>query len=417
MRRPTVALISIAVAITALATTGFGADWSQWRGPRGVGAADDGAVPLTWDAETNVVWKLALPGVSGATPIVAGDRVYLNVADDGKLFLWAVDRATGTLRWTRELDDRDETKRKGNMSSPSPVSDGERVWVMTGTGVLTAFDGEGGRLWRRDLQADYGDFGILHGYSSSPLLHDGTLFVQVLHGFHTDDPSYVMAIDAESGETRWRVERPTDAPREAPDAYTTPTLLQRADDTELVISGADYVTGHDLATGTELWRVGGLNPTANPIQRIVASPVVADQFLLVPSRVKPMLALDAGGDGAPALLWSTDHGPDVPTPVVTDEHVFVIQDRGIAFCLDRASGEVVWGPQRIHKDIYSASPVVAAGRLYATGESGTTTVLAAGAEFEVLAENPIDEYTLASLAIADGRIYLRTADHLYCLGG
>ncbi len=407
----------LALLFSFSASFAIAADWPHWRGPDRNGVSLDGAVPLRWDASSNVVWKLPLPGLSGATPILAGDRVFVHVAENGKLYLWSVALADGEVLWKRELDDRDEAKRKGNMSSPSPVTDGEQVWVMTGTGVLTALDFDGNRRWRRDLQADYGKFGILHGYSSSPLLHEGTLYVQVLHGFHTDDPSYVMAIDAATGETRWRVERPTDAPREAPDAYTTPALLHRAGGTELVVSGGDYVTGHDLGGGEELWRLGGLNPTRNPMQRIVASPIVDGDLILVPSRVKPMLAIEAPDSGPPTVRWSSDDGPDVPTPVVTDDYVFVVKDRGIVFCLDRRTGDVVWGPERIKPDTYSSSPVVAAGRLYATGESGTTTVLAAGAEFAVLAENSIDEYTLSSLAVADGRIYLRTADHLYCLGG
>ncbi len=319
------------------------------------------------------------------------------------------------MLWKRELDDRDEEKRKGNMSSPSPVTDGERVWAVTGTGVIKAFDFAGDEKWTRDLQAEYGKFGILHGYSSSPLLHDGALYVQVLHGFYTDDPSYVLAIDAATGATRWRIERPTDAPREAPDAYTTPALLERDTGAELVVSGADYVTGHDLATGKELWRVGGLNPTANPMQRIVASPVVSGDLILVPSRVKPMLALSAAEPGAPKVIWSSDDGPDVPTPVVTDDYVFVLKDRGILFCLDRHTGEVVWGPERVDTAVYSASPLVADGKLYVTSEEGTTTVLAAAPEFEVLAENIISENTLASQALSQNRLLLRTSDALYCL--
>jgi len=302
------------------------------------------------------------------------------------------------------------------MSSPSPVTDGARVWVMTGTGVLEAFDFAGTELWRRDLQQEYGPFGILHGYSSSPLLHDGSLYVQVLHGFYTDDPSYVMAINATTGDTHWRVERPTDAPREAPDAYTTPALLSRGDHHELVVSGGDYVTGHSLETGAEIWRLGGLNPTANPMQRIVASPIVSGEMILVPSRVRPMLALSTEADGPPRVVWSTDDGPDVPTPAVTDDDVFILRDRGVIVCLNRKTGETVWGPERIETATYSASPVVAAGRVYVTSEKGKTTVLSAGPEFEVLAENTLSGYTLSSIAVSDGQIFLRTADYLYCIG-
>ncbi len=408
------ALISLLILGPALASA---EDWPHWRGPGRSGVAP-GSAPLEWSSEKNVVWTLPLPELSGATPIVWGDRVFLNVADGERLELWSIDRRRGSVVWTRPLDDRNVEKRKGNMSSPSPVTDGQGVWVMTGTGVLKGFDFDGEALWSLDLQETYGPFGILHGYSSSPLLHDDSLYVQVLHGFHTDDPSYLMRIDKATGEVRWRVERPTDAPREAPDAYTTPALLEHDNGFEIVISGADYVTGHDPASGAEIWRVSGLNPSANPMQRIVASPVVVGSMIYVPSRVNPLLALDASGrvDGAePRVAWSTSRGPDVPTPVVTEDYVFILSDNGIVWCLDAASGDAVWGPERVESSTYSASPIVAAGKLYVTNEAGLTTVIEAGPEFRVLARSEVDEYTLSSLAVAGGQIFLRTADHLYCI--
>ncbi len=379
------------------------------------GSSTESGLPLEWDSSTHVAWKLPLPGVSGSTPIVWEDRVFLNVADGETLSLWAVDRADGAVLWRRTLDDRNESKRKGNLSSPSPVTDGASVWTMTGTGMLKAFDLAGRELWSRNLQRDYGPFGILHGYSSSPVLHDGRVIVQVLHGFHTDDPSYLLALDGATGETVWRVERPTDAPREAPDAYTTPALVRRGPGAEIVISGADYVTGHDPATGRELWRVAGLNPDKHPMYRVVASPIVAGDMLFVPSRVKPLLALDVGSDAgtAPARLWSFDRGPDVPSPVADGERLYLLRDNGVMFALDARSGEPLWGPERIADGDYSASPVIADGKIYATNEAGVTTVIAAADRFERLAESDVGEYTLSSLAIADGSLYLRTAKHLY----
>ena len=403
-------------ATTLLASPALADNWPHWRGPERLGSTTDEAA-IRWNAAENVRWKTSLPELSGSTPIVWENRVYLNVAQGEELSIWALDRSDGSVLWKRPLDSRNENKRKGNMSSPSPVTDGEGVWVMTGTGILKGFGLDGSELWSMDLQREFGPFGILHGYSSSPLLHGDSLYVQVLHGFHTDDPSYLMRIDKASGKIRWRVERPTDAPREAPDAYTTPGLLQVAGREEIVISGADYVTGHDPESGAELWRVPGLNPSANPMQRVVASPLIAGPMIFAPSRVNPLLALHAGTDtgSVPEVVWSTSRGPDVPTPALADNQLFILTDRGIVWNLNATTGEVLWGPERVHSSTYSASPVVAGGRLYVTNEAGLTTVLAAGPEFKVLAENDLDEYTLSSLAVADGQIFLRTADHLYCI--
>lgn len=411
-------LVSLAGALVFFGSVGWADNWPQWRGPQRTGVSKATDLPTQWSRDDNIAWKLSLPETSGATPIVWGDHVFLNVAQDKDLSLWAISRQDGRVLWQQHLDGRNVDKRKGNMSSPSPVTDGKTVWVMTGTGVLTAFDFQGNPLWKRDLQREYGEFGINHGYSSSPMLHDGVLFVQVLHGFLTDDPSYVLAINGANGENLWHVERPTDAPKEAPDAYTTPALWQLAGETAIVISGGDYVTGHDPASGREIWRVGGLNPTRNPMQRIVASPVVVGKRLFVPSRVNPLLALVAinGIDNEPQVEWSMDRGPDVPSPAVDDQFVYLLNDKGILWCLDASSGDVVWGPERIPSAIYSASPLVADGKLYATSEQGLTTVIKAGPQFEVLAENSIDEYTLASMAVAGSQIFLRTAEHLYCIG-
>src|SRR6185503_15042906 len=181
------------------------------------------------------------------------------------------------------------TERKQNMSTPSPVTDGQHVWIMTGTGILKAFDFAGGELWTRDIQKDYGRFGLNWGYASSPLLHQDSLYVQVLHGMKTDDPSYLLRIEKATGKTLWRVERPTRAIRESPDAYTTPALLRYGTSEEIVLTGGDVVTGHDLATGKELWRANGLNPYNDASYRIVASPVVFNGIVYAPSRERPLL--------------------------------------------------------------------------------------------------------------------------------
>ncbi len=176
-------------------------------------------------------------------PILWEETIFLNVAEAGDLHLWALDRKDGSLKWKKFLSGGDHRERKQNMSSPSPLTDGKTVWVMTGTGILKAFDFAGKELWSRDIQKDYGKFGLNWGYASSPLLHEGSLYVQVLHGMKTDDPSYLLRIDAANGKTLWRVERPTDAIRESPDSYTTPALLEYDGKKEIVVTGGDVVTG------------------------------------------------------------------------------------------------------------------------------------------------------------------------------
>jgi outer membrane protein assembly factor BamB len=394
-------------------------DWPQWRGPQLNGVSAEKDLPLRWSPTENVTWKLPLPAWSGSTPIISGETIFLNVADGDDLYLWAVERTRAEVLWKRRLSGGNVKMRKQNMSSPSPVTDGKTVYVMTGTGILKAFDFNGKELWGRDIQKDYGPFGLNWGYASSTLLHENALYVQVLHGMKTDDPSYVLRIDRGTGETVWRVERPTEAIMESPDSYTTPALLQYDGKTEIVITGGDCVTGHDPETGKELWRANGLNPDNDANYRIVASPVINGDIIYAPTRVRPLLALRAGGRGDVTTshrLWAFNQGPDVPTPVTDGKYLYLVNDRGVVWCLDARSGEEIYGQKRIPPGTYSSSPVLVDGKIYVTNEDGLTAVFKAGPEFEVLAENPLEDYTLSSPAVSDGQIFIRTAQHLYCIG-
>ena len=418
MRR---ALGSGIVAMAAAATLSA-ENWPQWRGPAMNGVSTEKGLPLKWSQTENIAWKVAMPGRSGSTPIIWGERIFLNIgtADGGgNLELWALDRGDGRVLWKRHIAGGNHIERKQNMSSPSPVTDGETVWVMTGVGVMKAFDFSGKELWARDIQKDYGQFGLNWGYGSSPLLHGDSLYVQVLHGMRTDDPSYLLRIDTATGKTRWRVERPTNARMESPDAYTTPALLQYNNATEIVLTGGDVVTGHDPVTGKELWRAEGLNPTDDPNFRIVASPVVFGDLIIAPTRERPMLVLKAGGRGNVTkshLLWTFDMGPDVPTPVTDGKHVYVINDRGIMACLEARTGREIYARQRLKPGTYSASPVLADGHLYITNEDGLTSVVKAGPEFQVVAENDFNDYTLSSPAVSNGQIFFRTTKYLWAIG-
>jgi outer membrane protein assembly factor BamB len=408
------------VSIVMLGVAPLAAEhWPQWRGPMLNGESAEKNLPVRWSTTDNITWKLAMPERSGSTPIVWGEHVFLNVGEGSSLALWAVDRTSGTVRWKRPLGGGNRRMMKQQMSSPSPVTDGKSVWVMTGTGVLKAFDFAGKELWGRDIQADYGRFGLQWGYASSPLLFEDALFVQVLHGMHTDDPSYLLRIDKSTGKTVWRVLRTTRARFESPDAYTTPALLRIGNSTEIVITGGDVVTGHDPATGRELWRADGLNPYNDGSYRIVASPIVHGDLLFAPSRERPLLALKPGGRGDVTkshVLWSFNNGPDVPTPVTDGMYLYSINDRGILYCLDARSGKVVYGPQRLRNATYSGSAVLADGKIYITDEDGVTTVFRSGPKFELLSENDLQDYTLSSPAVSDGQIFVRTASFIYAIG-
>jgi len=425
-------------------------NWPQWRSPNGNRVSRATNLPATWSLTENIVWKTPLPSWSAGTPIIWGDRVFVTspteVGSGGpsaaatparrgrggsggfgrdpggpKLLLICMTRKDGKQIWTRELDEGNELFNKQNSSSPSPVTDGKHVWVVTGTGAVTAFDMAGTQIWQHHLQREYGRFGLNWGYASSPLLYQGKLIVQVLHGTSTTDPSYIVAFDAATGKPLWRQERRTDAVSESPDAYTTPALLESAGTAQIVIAGGDYVTGHDPNTGKEIWRAGGLNPQKRPNYRIIASPLVVDGLIYACSRKEPVLAVRAGGQGditATHTVWKWEGlgGPDVPTPVCDGKYFYMVEDSGRVTCLDAKTGKLIWGPERTAQGTVSASPLLADGRLYVTNESGITTILAAGPEFKVLATNALDDsYTLSSLAVAGSQIFLRTGTHLYCI--
>jgi outer membrane protein assembly factor BamB len=238
-------LISAAVAVYAEDNADH---WPQWRGPHANGIAAATELPATWSRSENVIWATPLPAWAGSTPVVWGDRIYLispsksepkpegetEKAEDetssrrgrmrgprsdpggSELMLIALSRKDGSVLWQQQLDSGNRLFLKDNAASPSPVTDGRHVWAITGTGVVTAFDVDGKKIWSRDLQEEFGPFGLNFGYASSPLHHDGKLIVQVLHGTKTDDPSYLIALDARTGETLWRHERETDALAESP---------------------------------------------------------------------------------------------------------------------------------------------------------------------------------------------------------
>src|SRR5262245_21666055 len=412
-------------------------DWPQWRGADMNGISAETHLPTTWSLTESIDWKLPLPSWSASTPIVWGDSVFLHVSEGEETFLWRLDRTTRTVVWKRNVTSLTSdnkfivppgvphqvafVKQQDNYSSPSPVTDGQAVWVMTGTGILKSFDYAGKELWARDIRKEYGNFGLGYGYHSSPLLHEDSVYVQVIHGQNTNDPANLLRIDKKTGKTVWRVERATDAELESKDSYRTPILARADGHVELIIAGADYVTAHDPATGRELWRGGGFNPKRMKIANTIGTPVVSDGLVYTQSRGRmgPLIAYRAGGTGditATHRAWTFDNGPHIPSPVTDGRYFYSVTDNGILWCLNAKTGEVVYGPERLAHGTYTSSIVLADGKLYLTNEEAVTTVVAAGPTFERLAQNTLEGYTLSSMAVSDGQLFVRTSDALWVIG-
>jgi outer membrane protein assembly factor BamB len=428
------------LALSIFAFAADGANWPQWRGPEFNGSSTETNLPTTFTATEGMKWKVALPGPSGATPAVWGDSVFVSSPDENKnLLLLCFDRKDGKLRWQKEIvEGANIDKGRGNMSSPSPVTDGKTVYILFGTGDLAALDFSGNILWRRNLGNDYGKFAIMWIYGSSPLLLDGKLYVQVLQrtpappdypamgGAAGDRESYLLALDPASGKTLWKHVRPTEARLESMESYASPIPHKGADGkTQLLVVGGNCLTGHDPTNGAELWRGYGLNRKDGEWMRVVASPVSAAGLAIAAGPKKePMLAFrtDLKGDiTSSGLAWAYDEKktPDVCTPAFYKGKLFVLDgDSQTLTCMDPKTGAKIWQGYLGERTVVRSSPTAADDKIYIINEKNTVFVCSAGDEFKVLSTIPLgdSEGTRASIAVSDGNLFIRTTQNLYCVG-
>lgn len=397
-------------------------DWPQWRGPANDGISHETNLPVAWSNTEHVAWRLAMPGPAGATPVVWGDSIFVTSATpSGDLLLLCVG-GDGQERWRKKVTNGDRTVRgdEGNSASPSPVTDGKYVWTFFGDGVLACYTFAGSEVWKENLQKRYGPFKIQFGMTSTPVLDGDRLYMQLLHS----GGALVVAIDKQTGKDIWRQKRPSDARAECEHSYASPVIYRDDQRSFLLTHGCDYVVAHSLQDGHELWRCGGLNPKGsyNETLRFVASPVAAPGLIVVPSAKNgPVLGLrpDAEGDISDSQKghrWvRPQNTPDVPSPLVVDNLVYLCRENGVLICLDAASGKELYA-ERAYSDRYRASPVYADGKIYLTARGGVITVVKAGPEFEILASNDMQEPISSSPAISNGRIYIRTFEALYAIG-
>lgn len=397
--------------------------WPQWRGPQGTGVTEARGVPLQWSGKTgqNILWRLALPGPGGASPVVGGDQIYVTAADGERLLLLAVS-TEGKGLWQRELGAGNRTIRgdEGNLASPSPSTDGQRVWSLMGNGLLGCFSAQGETLWQVDLQERYGKFDIQFGMASTPVLDGDRLYLQILH----TAGQWVIALDKMTGEEIWKVARPTEALDECLHSYASPFLYRDSKQEYLISHGGDFAAAHQLSDGAEIWRCGALNPkdNYNRTLRFIASPTGGEGMIVIPSAKNgPVVALrpESKGDVSDnrgMQFWKRNaETPDVPTPVIHQGLVYLCRENGTLMCVDAKSGEEVY-QKRLVADRHRASPVIAGGHLFCTARQGTVSVVKLGKEFELTFQNELNEDISATPAIVNGRIYLRSFQNLVAIG-
>lgn len=404
-------------------------DWPNWRGPHGNGVADGTGYPANW-SESDVQWKIDLKGIGASTPAVFDNQIFVTTTHQRKNLIscYGMD---GTELWSVELGESIDGKqgKDGTGANPSPVVDGERVFVYFKSGDFACFSLAGKLQWQLNVFERFAEVTsktLWWDLGTSPVLTKDAVVITMMH----TGPSYLAAFNRADGTVLWKHDRVTDAPEEAAQSYTTPIVTTNPDGKEVIIvTGADYVTCHDVAAnGAELWRVGSLNPEANKYFRSISSSVTGEGIVIAPyARGGTLTAIKMGGAGDVTkshVMWTNaDTSADVPTPVVANGRVFVLRDvktdRGTIDCLDLQTGKTIWSGQLPqHRMTFRASPILADGKLYVTRQDGTVFVVDAAAnEFKVLAENQVaEEHTIATPVFVEGKILLRTEGHLYLIG-
>ena len=427
--------LAVLSALLAVAAAAAG-DWPQWRGPNGDGVSDETGLPLQWSKDSGVLWKQPLDGPGSSSPVVSAGAGFVPPQVGDALYLLKFDAATGRPEGTEKGGSGDtprspigkksaEERRHQkfhplqNLASPTPAADGEVVIAHFGDGDLVAYDYSGKRLWKRNLQDDYGAYTIWWGHANSPLLYKDLVINACIQDNLGDVPgaeseSYLLALDKRTGERKWKTTRKTKADAEEGDAYTTPVWRTVDGRRQLVVMGGNQLDAYDPDGGRQLWFLPGLVGG-----RTVGGPTAGGGLVFATRGKKgPLLAVKPEGEGEltdKAIAWTeTKDTPDSSSPVYCNGLLFYIVDAGFAYCYDAKSGEQKW-KERMPGE-YKASPVAADGRIYFLNRDGLCAVIAASDKFEKLAANALEGDTNASPAVAGGRIYIRTSKALYCVG-
>jgi len=423
--------ITATLLIAALVPGLWAENWGQWRGLAHNGSTSETGLPAALDASTQL-WAIDLPGSGSGTPAVWGDKIFVSAvnAKTAALTCLCFARADGKPLWSAEVGIAGGNKKAtSDLAGPSPICDGTSVFFYFGNGELAAFSLDGKELWKRNIAKDHGAFNVLHLYASSPLLHEGTLYVQVLHrdtpigaGGSTNAPSYLLGIDPATGKDRFKQLRPAPAAAESLESYATPIPTSAGGKPEILVVGGDCITGHDPASGVERWRCAGWNPDRINHWRLVPSTVViGDLAIVCPPKGGKVFAVKLGGSGdvtTTGVAWkATDLSSDVCTPLVLGGKLIIADpDKKTVSCADPATGKRLWMTELGGGAVLRGSPTGGDGHIYQTNQAGDAWVIAA-ADGKILNKaNLGGNPTRASVALAYGTAFVRTGNKLLAFG-
>jgi outer membrane protein assembly factor BamB len=404
-------IATVTLAALVIGSAVWAGEWPSWRGPRGDGISDETGLPLRWSRGENVAWKTAIPGKGHSSPVVWGDRVFLTSCSEPQeqRLLLCLDRRDGRILWERVVltAPLEKLHALNSRASSTPATDGRHVWVpfLAGDDVqVVCYDFEGRRVWCRSP----GQLFSRHGFCSSPALYKDLVIINC----DQDGDGYLVALDKATGAERWRTARPNNTR-----SYCPPLVFDAAGRKQLVLSGSKCVAGYDPDTGKQLWLIDG------PTEQFVASLIQHDGlfYLTAGFPTYHLMAIRPDGNGdvtATHVQWhdrTNERGAAyVPSPIAYGPHVYVVSDGGWASCLDARTGKRLW-QQRLGRH-HSASPVSAGGYLYFLDDEGQTWVLRPGDKLDVVSRNRLEEECRASPAVAHGHFFIRTLEHLYCIG-
>ncbi len=423
--------------VAGLATTAGAANWPQWRGPGGSGVSTETNLPAEWNVNKNIKWKTPIAGRGHSSPVVWGNKTFVTTAIAGDVVPGAkavthvienqeflhpdsigadrkhtfkvicINADTGKVLWEQtafEGTPYDNRHRKSSYAASTPATDGKWVFAFFGTEGLFAYDMNGKLAWKADL-GKLGTIGM--GTGTSPILFENLVIVQCDE--ESGAASFIVALDKKTGKEIWRT------PRKVQASWATPILVTGNKRTELITSGNETVIAYDPATGKELWRHKGVESNAIP------SPVANRDVVFIsagfPEKVVMAINLGASGDLGESVIWKYAKGTAyVPSPILYGDYLYLTTDRGILTCLDAKTGEVKYEGGRIPiPATFTASPIAFEGKILLTSEDGDTFVIKAGPKHEILGTNSVGEPVYASPAVADGKIFIRGENNIYCV--